>query len=43
MGFAAVADRYQAKGFSIMPLKPKDKRPMVDSWVNYQKKLPEKE
>ena len=29
---------YQKRGMSIIPLKPNDKRPLVASWKDYQKK-----
>jgi len=34
---------YQQQGFSIIPLKEKDKRPNIPSWEKYQKQHPSKE
>lgn len=34
---------YHEAGLSIIPTKPKDKRPVIPQWKTYQKKLPEAE
>ena len=34
---------YVKKGLSVIPLKPKDKKPMLKSWKEYQQRLPTEE
>jgi hypothetical protein len=37
------AKDYLQRGFSIIPLKPKDKRPAIPSWLEFQKRIPTEE
>lgn len=34
---------YESKGFSVIPLKPKDKIPLVPSWIQYQTERADRE
>ena len=34
------ARAYRKKGFSVIPLKPKDKRPVLASWTEFQTREP---
>lgn len=36
----AAAQAYLARGLSVIPLRPKDKRPLLSSWLVYQERLP---
>jgi archaellum biogenesis ATPase FlaH len=36
MGTIEYAKAYVSKGFSVIPLKPEDKRPAIESWKDYQ-------
>ncbi len=38
-----LAKNYLAKGFSVIPLKIKDKRPAIDSWKEFQERRPSEE
>ncbi|NIM99435.1 MAG: hypothetical protein GTO24_15605, partial [candidate division Zixibacteria bacterium] len=37
------ARAYVARGFSVIPLRPRDKRPALDSWTDFQKRKPTEE
>ncbi len=41
--FANTAPKYWARGIPVIPLRPMDKRPMVDKWSQYADKLPTQE
>lgn len=41
--FMLAALAYEAKGFSVIPLKPKDKIPLVPQWVQYQSERADRE
>lgn len=43
MGFLKQALKYNSLGWSIIPIKPQDKRPAISSWEQYQNRLATKE